>query len=74
LLAICFVSAFFCLQQTLSRGNHELGLAFSTTIVFLLIYATSERCLLQYSEEPWFMFILLYIAAIKDKYVSNGEK
>lgn len=71
LLAICFLSAFLTLQQTLVRGNYQLGLAFSTTIVFLLIYDASERSFLQYSEEPWFMFVLLYLSAIKSKFISN---
>ena len=66
LLALLLTSAIMMLRRRLSHGSDALGLMFSIVLSFLLIYAITERSILQQSEDLWFFFSMLYLYIVKD--------
>jgi exopolysaccharide production protein ExoQ len=54
------------LWRALRDGNSKVGFIFAVILSFLLVYATTERSILQQSEDLWFLFVLFYLLTAKE--------
>ena len=64
-LAIAILSALVALWQAVSRGNAKVGFIFAVILSFALVYAATERSILQQSEDLWFLFTVFYLFTVK---------
>jgi exopolysaccharide production protein ExoQ len=64
-LALTILSAMIVLWRAFHTGNPRVGFIFAVILSFLLIYATTERSILQHSEDLWFLFTLFYLLTVK---------
>jgi O-antigen ligase len=65
-LALTIFWALATLRRALFRGNPQVGFIFAVILSFLLIYAITERSILQQSEDLWFLFTAFYLYATKE--------
>lgn len=65
-LAILILSSLAAIRRVVSVGDNKLGLMFSVTLSFLLIYAITEQSILQQSEDLWCIFAMLYLYVMKE--------
>jgi exopolysaccharide production protein ExoQ len=73
LLGVTIFAALLSLRSMLAGNNVPLGIIFPTIIAFLLVYSTSERAFLQYSEDLWFLFSLFYLFSVKETLYPGDE-
>ena len=65
-LALTIFWALKTLRSALVRGNPQVGFIFAVILSFLLIYAITERSILQQSEDLWFFFTALFFYATRE--------
>ena len=65
-LALTIFWALATLRRALLRGNPQVGFIFAVILSFLLIYAITERSILQQSEDLWFFFTALFLYAARE--------
>ena len=70
-LAVTVFSAGINLRRALSKGILDIGFIFAVILGFVLVYAITEKSLLQQSEDLWLFFIFAYLALIKETLLRN---
>jgi O-antigen ligase len=65
MFALMICSALGQLRRVLVHGDLQVGFIFAVILSFLLIYAITERSILQRSEDLWFLFTALYLFLLK---------
>jgi O-antigen ligase len=67
------LSALIHLWRNFRHGDSRVGFIFAVILSFLLVYATTERSILQHSEDLWFLFALFYMLTVKET-ISEGTR
>jgi O-antigen ligase len=67
------LSALIHLWRNFRHGDPRVGFIFAVILSFLLVYATTERSILQHSEDLWFLFTLFYLLTVKET-ISEGTR
>jgi O-antigen ligase len=65
-LGAVILSALIHLWRNFRHGDSRVGFIFAVILSFLLVYATTERSILQHSEDLWFLFTLFYLLTVKE--------
>jgi O-antigen ligase len=66
MLGVVLFSALFNLRRALNAGAVAIGSVFAAIITFVLIYAVTEKSILQQSEDLWFFFVTIYLLTVRE--------
>lgn len=62
---ILVLSTLVGIRRCLALGETTIGVVLTGITCFLLVYAITERSILQHSDDLWFFFSLFYIYSVK---------
>jgi O-antigen ligase len=72
-LAVMVLSAIVVLWRAFRQGDPRVGFIFAVILSFLLVYATTERSILQHSEDLWFLVMLFYLLTVKETVLDRSR-
>jgi O-antigen ligase len=72
-LAMMVLSAVVILWRAFRHGDPKVGFIFAVILSFLLVYATTERSILQHSEDLWFLVMLFYLLTVKETVLDRNQ-